>query len=244
LRLDAGSAEDRRTWIASPQHLCLRAGDVFPALQALALTYDSYKLTEIHCRQWLKAMDWSQLRNLDLDYDCPEYLFAAITGLVPQLKSLKFGFWPNYSGSRSWQCHDLTVVARLFGSIDALEELALQNSYQVEFDSLVRGADSIIRHWRALKKLHVSFCKYRTKGLTSADVCNVAADCLRLRDVDIKIKMERDHDFGYNAKNWVYLPSLHPHFTCTNIRLPPASSGCLRARKIATACKPHNRTPC
>ncbi|KAH7392279.1 hypothetical protein DE146DRAFT_662136 [Phaeosphaeria sp. MPI-PUGE-AT-0046c] len=202
LRLDAGTIDDQRTWIASPQHLCLRDGDEFPALHSLCLTYDRYKLTEVHCRQWLKTMDWSQLRNLDLDHGCPEYFFAAITGRIPQLKSLKFGFWPTYSGSRSWQCHDLTVVARLFASIDALEDLVLQNFDQAEFDSVIRGTDSIIRHWRALKKLHVSFCEYHAKGLTSADVRNVVAGCPDLRDVDLKIAMERDQDVTQNAKIW------------------------------------------
>jgi hypothetical protein len=244
LRLHAGSTDDQRTWIASPQHLCIRDGDVFPALQSLTLTYDRYKLTEIHCRQWLKAMDWSQLRNLDLDHGCPEYLFAAITGLVPQLKSLKFGFWPNYSGGRSWQCHDLTVVARFFASIAALEEIFLQNYNQDELDNLLRGTDSIIRHWRALKKLHVSFCEYRAKGLTSADVCNVIADCPDLRDIDIKIAMERDHDLGYNAKIWVCLHSPPLRFACANISLLSASSGCLGARQIEAACEPHSGTSC
>jgi hypothetical protein len=132
----------------------------------------------------------------------------------------------------------------LFASIDALEELALRNFNQDELDILLRGTDSIARHWRALKTLHVSFCEYRAKGLTSADVCNVVADCPDLRDVDIKIAMERDHDIGYNAKIWVRLPSLSPRFTCANISLPPASGGCLRAQQIAEACKPYNRTPC
>lgn len=244
LRLDTGSTDNQKTWIASPQNLSFRDGEVFPALQTLSLTYDRYKLTESHCRQWVKAMDCSQLGNLDLDHGCPEYLFAAITGLVPQLKSLKFGFWPNYSGSRSWQRHDLTVVARFFASIEALEELVLRNFNQDEVDSLLRGTDWITRHCQKLKKLHVSFCEYRAKGWTFADVCKVVAGCPDLRDIEMKIVMETTHDLGFVVRIWVCLCVFLAALSALTVSLLTASSDHLGTYEIAAACEPHGGNPC
>jgi hypothetical protein len=214
LHLDANSAnEDQKTWIESPQHLCFRPGDTFPPLHELSLKYDTYKLTEPHCLQWMRAMDFSHLRVLDLDHGCPEFFFARLTNHVPNLKALKFGFWPVHSGSRSWRCLDVSVMARFSASITALEELTSQNYYKDQFDSLIHGDDDdggIMRYWKSLKKLHVSFSHYAAKGWDARDVRGIVERCTELRDVAVEIKMEQAEN--RSGKCWVssytHLPSL------------------------------------
>jgi hypothetical protein len=203
LRLDACSTDDQKTWIESPQHLCLRNDDQFPTLYELGLKYDTYKLTEPHCRLWLKAMDWTRLRILDLSHGCPEYLLAALTGHLPDLKSLTFGFWPRHSGSRSWRCEDLSIVTCFFARIDALQELVLRNYDQEELDNLMHdGEENVTMYWTALKKLHVSFSNPRAKGWGEADISRIAVKCSNIRNLHLKIRMaQTGNDRGWSF--WV-----------------------------------------
>jgi hypothetical protein len=159
-------------------------------------------------------MDWRQLRTLDLDYGCPEFLFAAITGHVPRLKSLKFGFWSASAGRRSWRCGDVSVVARFLASIEALEELVVRNYGQEDMDGLLRGTDAITKHCRALRKLSVSFVEYLARGWTVEDVRNVVAGCPGLRDVDIQVVMEESDDRGFSSADWVCLPLCLVGYLC------------------------------
>lgn len=111
-------------------NLQLQAGDAFPALESLTLSnacYDSYSLNAKHCQMWVQCMDWSTLRHLDLGHSSPQYLLPALSGQVRNLVSLRFGFWPNFSGPRaSWASPaDLDVVRCFLKSIDALQVLQL-----------------------------------------------------------------------------------------------------------------------
>jgi hypothetical protein len=44
-----------------------------------------------YCRMLRGAMDWSRLRKLDFGADRPDQFFVAFTGVLPELKSLRFG---------------------------------------------------------------------------------------------------------------------------------------------------------
>lgn len=44
-----------------------------------------------HCQALRDAMDWSHLRKLDFGGDNPEAFFSTFTGLLPDLKALRFG---------------------------------------------------------------------------------------------------------------------------------------------------------
>lgn len=81
---------------AGPLNFHWREGDRFPPLEELKLDDRRYNLSLEQCKLWVKCMDWSKLRKLDVDKGAPRYLFEALMGEVPQLKSLTFGAWPNY----------------------------------------------------------------------------------------------------------------------------------------------------
>lgn len=103
-------------------------GDNFPALEELILDcYDRYYLSAAHCDIWTTCMNWSYLKNLDLGHATPQYLLPTLTGLVPQLKRLRFGFWRNaHRSNASWgSSQDLKVVINFVQSIKALEEIVL-----------------------------------------------------------------------------------------------------------------------
>jgi hypothetical protein len=178
----------------------------------MVLPYNESELSQSHCAQWVQAMDWRQLRTLDLSHGCPEFLLAAITGHVPGLTSLRFGFWARWSGRRSWRCGDVSVVARFLESVEALEELVCRNYGQEEMDALVRGTDAITAYCRALRKLSVSFeygsFEYRARGWTAEDIRSVVAGCPGLRDVDVQVVMEESDDRGFSSQDWVCLPLL------------------------------------
>jgi hypothetical protein len=44
-----------------------------------------------YCRMLRGAMDWSRLRKLDFGADRPDQFFVAFTGVLPELKSFRFG---------------------------------------------------------------------------------------------------------------------------------------------------------
>jgi hypothetical protein len=102
LKLDISSYETEKRQLprdvkAGELNLQFEPGDELPALEELTLgCYDWYYLSAAHCDMWTKCMDWSCLRTLDIGHATPQYFIRAITGRVPQLKSLHFGFWPNY----------------------------------------------------------------------------------------------------------------------------------------------------
>ncbi|OAK97089.1 hypothetical protein IQ06DRAFT_338382 [Phaeosphaeriaceae sp. SRC1lsM3a] len=139
-------------------NLQLEAGDIFPALESLIFSnacYDSYSLNAKHCQMWVQCMDWSTLRHLDLGHSSPQYLLLALTGRIRKLVSLRFGFWPNYSGPRApWASPaDLDVVRFFLKSIDALQVLQLKTSNDAQCAQI---RPSLLRkHGPSLRKLVV-----------------------------------------------------------------------------------------
>lgn len=116
-------------------NLPFEPGDKFPALEELTLDcYDWYYLSAAHCEMWASCMDWSRLRSLDLGHATPQYLLPAISGRIPNLKRLRFGFWLNPHGPRAnWNSsQDLTIVTDFVSSIEALQELTLFSWNDVE----------------------------------------------------------------------------------------------------------------
>jgi hypothetical protein len=75
-------------------------------------------------------MNWSQLRKLDLGSGSPMHLLDALSGRMPQLKDLTFGFWPNETNcpTSHWSCVDNTdVLIRFLESIEGLERVTLRS---------------------------------------------------------------------------------------------------------------------
>ena len=201
LRVDDGNVPEQTSWTAGPQNLDFQVGDIFPALEELALPPRTYALTEMHCKQWLATMDWSHLRRLDLGHGSPQYLFTALTGRVPQLKALIFGFWPSSPSNSIWKCPDVEVLLRFLGSIDGLEEAAVKNYHAHEFD---RIRDPFLnKHGRTLRKLHTSYSAADARGLSWPDVQKLVQQCPDLHDLALKIAMTIDAAADYRNTVWV-----------------------------------------
>jgi hypothetical protein len=140
LKLDISRYETEKRQLprdvkAGELNLQFEPGDEFPALEELTLEcYDWYYLSAAHCGMWTKCMDWSCLRTLDVGHATPQYFIRAITGRVPQLKSLRFGFWPNHQGPKAtWNSPpDMAVVKSFVDSIDALQSVIFFSWNDVE----------------------------------------------------------------------------------------------------------------
>ena len=74
-------------------------------------------------------MNWSRLQRLNLPVGCPRTLFDVLTGSLPNLKYLCFGFGTQLASrsSRGWTCSDLNVIKRFLESLNSLEELEIVN---------------------------------------------------------------------------------------------------------------------
>jgi hypothetical protein len=78
-----------------PFHFRFQQTDTFPTLEELAISRaddlaPAYDLSAKHCSDWFHAMDWSEMRVLDLVSTHSGYLLREITGLVPKLHTLRF----------------------------------------------------------------------------------------------------------------------------------------------------------
>lgn len=127
--------------------------DHFPALQELVLDcYDVYYLSAPHCETWVKAMDWTRLRSLDLGHATPQYLLPALSGKIPGLLCLTMGWWPNHNGPQAtWRSPDLDTVRRFLEGIDALERVTLY-SWNDKEASQIRPS-LLEKHGKSLKRL-------------------------------------------------------------------------------------------
>jgi hypothetical protein len=108
------------------------SGKMLPALQELTLDDHAriYDLSHDHCHTWANAMNWNQLRKLDLGCGSPTHLLDALCGCVPQLKDLAFGFWPSETNlpTSIRSCVDNTdILIRFLNSIDGLERVLLRS---------------------------------------------------------------------------------------------------------------------
>lgn len=107
-------------------NLQFKPGDNFPPLEKLTLDcHDQYSLSTAHCKMWTKCMDWRCLKTMDLGHATPQHLIRALSGHVPLLKSLRFGFGPNGHGPKAtWNSPaDLEVVKNFVDSLDALQSI-------------------------------------------------------------------------------------------------------------------------
>jgi hypothetical protein len=201
---------DQQQWaFHSNPNLDFEDGDVFPNLEELTLPHDHYVLSADHCAKWARAMNWSYLRRLVLRYGAPKHLFSALTGKVPNLKALHFGFWPNATPDRTWECLDVSIVGRFLDSIDGLEELHVKSMYMTEFQEIQE--EVFKKHGKSLKSLHVRFTGAMAKGWVVEDVRSLTEHCLELQFLSLKIAMEMDPEGPYGSTIWVSSqPTVYP----------------------------------
>lgn len=184
-------------WVESPKCFTFEEGEKFPALQELQFEFESYDLSEEYCRQWARAADWSKLRRLDVDTGCPSGLFSALTGRVPQLKVLIFGF---HDSSVLWGRADGQVFRAFSDSVEGLEEVVAKNSTGNPFN----GVKSALfeKHGHSLTTLRVSYGGTED-GWAAADVEELARMGPGIRDLALKIKPTNFNDPGSNSSTWV-----------------------------------------
>ncbi|PVH93330.1 hypothetical protein DM02DRAFT_733178, partial [Periconia macrospinosa] len=184
-------------WTAGPSNLGFQDGDQFPALEDLSLEYEQYKLTEEHCQQWIKAMDWTKLRRLDLGRGAPEHLLVALTGQVPRLKSLKFGFWVF---GQTWGIRDLNKFEAFSNSVEGLEELDAQN---FDAEDWKKASNRLLsKHGHSLKSLHVDCCAAVAPGYKERDARTLVELCPNLENLRVQVAMVRDTSMGWQESKW------------------------------------------
>jgi hypothetical protein len=95
-------------------------------------------------------MDWSSLRKLDFGHGSPTNLLTSLIGLVPNLRTLNFGFWRQPGYPATWNCSDLVVMQNFLMSIDALESVRMfsQDNKEVAFllPTFLKKYGATLRH--------------------------------------------------------------------------------------------------
>lgn len=193
---------------AGELNLQFEPGDEFPALEELMLDcYNCYDLSAAHCDMWTKCMDWSCLRILDVGHATPQYFLRAITGPVPQLKALRFGFWPNSHGPKAtWNSPPaLEVVKKFVDSIDALQSVIFFSWKDTECAQI--RPELLAKHGQSLKvlKLEVTIAMERFNEEPSlisrwpVKVQRVVSSMCSLRHLTLRIDLQFDsQDFTPN----------------------------------------------
>jgi hypothetical protein len=207
---------------ATPLNLQFRENDRLPALEELTLDcYDIYDLSHEHCMLWTKCMDWSFLRKLDLDKGCPHYLLEALTGKVPELKSLAFGF-PHYRDSAStWNFDDLNFLISFLGSIDGLEEVKI-NAWDDGAYGQIRPF-LLEKHGKSLKHLNAEY--KGVGGWNGEDIARLYESSPDLMSLSTVVHVRQEPESEYES-TWVrkqVLPytieiAKHLYFSLSNLR--------------------------
>jgi hypothetical protein len=177
--------------------------DQFPALEELTFDsscQDTYYLSTEHCQQWLKCMDWTKMRKLDLGRGMPRYLLAALTGHVSQLKHLTLGLWPNQKTNHPiWDCPDLDVVRRFVASIDGLEHLQTYSWYDKEY-SQIRPA-LLDKHGPTL--LHFNVTVTPDDAWTADEIATLVTKAPNLQSLCVMVKMHEQSPCPHSKSIWV-----------------------------------------
>jgi hypothetical protein len=140
-------------------------GNRFPTLEELRISEkwgwgSSTLVWDLdYCRMLRGAMDWSRLRKLDFGADRPDQFFVAFTGVLPELKSLRFGTRGDSVGP----------AVDFMNSIAALESLDIveATSYiEVMWPAIYKHQDSlrtlIVRPTTAAEVRHLEISRLRT----------------------------------------------------------------------------------
>lgn len=97
----------------------------FPALEEFML-YEvrhygrsSYQWDTEHCKMLRDSTDWSKLRTLNFASDMPTAFFTVFSGLLPELKSLRFGIPRGTNGE---------AASKFIKSVRALKSLDIDHS--------------------------------------------------------------------------------------------------------------------
>jgi hypothetical protein len=193
----------RKNWgVHANPNLDIQEGEIFPDLEELSLPFHLYVLSAAHCVTWSGAMNWTHLRRLDLGRGAPKHLFTALAGNLPNLKTLRFGFWSTYGYNQTWECPDMSLVCRFLDNLNSLEDLDVESFDMREFQELLRSPN-FNRIGGGLRKLRASFGGATATGFTPAETRLLVKSCPQLRVLHLMIAMETDNSVSYRSTIWV-----------------------------------------
>lgn len=188
VHMDQSSRYSTPYYADDPLNFQFQPNDQFPALEELTMDcYPRYELTVEHCDLWATCMDWGSLRKLDLDKGCPRHLLAAITGMVPQLKSLAFGFYSNHDVS-TWECPDLDMLRRFLVSIQELEDVRIRAWDDTKY-AQIRPL-LFEKHGKTLKHLSVEYGE--RDGWAGEDISVLYKHAPHLQSLNTAVHMRQE----------------------------------------------------
>lgn len=191
------SSDNSSDFQKGPLNMPFQLGDQFPTLEELTLDrcLQNYFPTAKHCRMWTLCMDWSHLIKLDLGCGSPAYLLEALTGHVPQMKVLAFGFWGKTgAASELWNAaNDLPVVVKFLESIDALETVVMTSNDDEELRQ-IRPA-LLRKHGASLRYLTADI-SIRDNGWEAQDFIDVASMAPGLRSLTATLELQEGETTG------------------------------------------------
>lgn len=174
--------------------------DAFPALEDLQLCALRYMANEAHMQRWLRVMDWSRLRSLDLGRHPPGRLLRALTGNVPQLQKLAMGFWEDdFSGN--WKSDHDTVRA-FVNSVHSLEVLLWRNHSDLKFWPAIRPS-LLSKHGRSLRSLTVTWEGLLQPAWELDQLEDLLARAPDLEELSTLLDVPKDRTSGSLTHDWV-----------------------------------------
>lgn len=220
-----------------------------PTLRELTIDcQDMTFLSEPHADMWLKRMNWSHLKVLNLGHTCPQYIIPALIGLIPQLKSQTFGFdFHEQDPSEPWRNAEPDAMRRFLDSIDALKSVILFGWNNVR-TALVRPA-LFSKHSRSLKQLDVQVGKLDT--FSESDFTALLDNALDLEYLCKTARMRTEDRRPDSRSYWVRFTSYHPgDVQLTSHHSPPPfnlhspnSATCYISNCISISCPTATKSP-
>ncbi|CAI6335545.1 unnamed protein product [Periconia digitata] len=168
------------SWSVGDRNMDFRPEDRFPALEALSVEIDHYDFTREHCPKWAKAMDWSMLRNLNLERGAPENLLEALTGKLPQLKSLTFGLELLFLLDLGYY----NKFEAFLNGIVGLEKVVAASPIGVLWSRI--ALPLYTKHGHSLKLLHVKCSSDTDRAWEEADVRTLVELCPGIEDLSLR----------------------------------------------------------
>lgn len=197
LRLERGVSID--LYQPGEVNLQLRPCDVLHPLESLTLDGDMFDLNAQQCQMWLRCMDWSKLRKLEIAQAMPHGLLPALTGHVRGLVKLKLGFWPIHRwGDRiqTWASPThMQAVRQFLESIDALREVTLFTGEHVDCKQL--EPPLLHTHGDSLKRLVVKLGLRQGWNLSHFEDLKMYAPQLEELEVPVEMYQEKEHRGSY-----------------------------------------------
>ncbi|KAF1999411.1 hypothetical protein P154DRAFT_231586 [Amniculicola lignicola CBS 123094] len=181
-----------------PLNLPLSSGDRLPAIESLDIQVPKYDFDPIHCGLLLVAVDFTKLRRLSFGASCPNEFFRHLTGKVPNLESLEFGY--QHKSQSNGPIMPQTYAGPTTSAIEFI--LSLRKLKEIAIRSLaIDLADNL---WRVIAQKHgVTMRQLSIRGIGAVE--QWGTDDLRILNLD-----PLGSGFPYLRKLDITLPLVPP----------------------------------